>query len=111
MGVRSLHCKVHLVVQINNKSSSMMSQRQATLQQLSMSTYDKLYNDAQVHEDRLQSKKQQLGCNSDPDVTAVQHRASADPRLACSTDSTSSRMPAGDRLYAYQLKKQVRPFQ
>ena len=91
-----------------------MSQRQAALQRLSMSTYDKLYHDAQVHEDRLQTKKQQLGCSSASDGTCLQTtRSSANGKLRstlCSTfslDSDSPRMAAGDRLYAYHLKKQV----
>ena len=108
MGTCSIRGHGSLVVQINNKSNTMMSQRQATLQQLSMSTYDKLYNDAQLQEDRLQIKKQQLGCNSDSDVAVVQHRASAHTgSLVCSMDSGSPRLPASDRLYAYELKKQV----
>lgn len=94
----------------------MMSQRQATLQRLCMSTYDKLYNDAQVHEDRLQTKRQQLGCSSDPDVSYIQRVGSVDsgklrPTLSStfSLDTANPRMAAGDRLYAYHLKKQVCP--
>lgn len=92
----------------------MMSERQAALQRLSMSTYDKLYNDAQVHEEKLQTKRQQLGCSSDPDVACVQRRGSANNGKLRATlssifslDGSAPRMAAGDRLQAYQLKKQV----
>lgn len=92
----------------------MMSQRHAALQRLSMSTYDKLYRDAQVHEDRLQTKKQQLGCSSDPGV--AYHRSAINSSngklrpMLCSSmslDAEQPRMAAGDRLYTYHLKKQV----
>jgi hypothetical protein len=101
-------------VQINNKSKTMMSHRQAALQRLSMSTYDKLYNDAHAHKEKLQAKKQQLECSSDSDKASHQQRGSTGhvepwqlPSTMFSHDAGSPRMRAGDRLYAYQLKKEV----
>jgi hypothetical protein len=103
-------------MQINNRSSSMMSHKHALLQQQNVSAHESLYRDAQLRADKLETKKREVySCDS-----SLQHFGNCVARSGLKERPVSSctashdiksaqSMPAGDRLYAYHLKKEVQP--
>lgn len=92
----------------------MMNHRHSLLQRQNVSAHENLYRDAQARADKLESKKREVYCS---DQSMQLHRSSTSgsgvkprpPPSCVSLDLTSAcSMPAGDRLYAYHLKKEVR---
>lgn len=105
------------LLQINGRSSDMMSQRQEVLKQLRISPYEKLYQDAEVRRRKMEQKEASED-HLAPSTRPLPRPGSARP-LSCSASRVPSEssfdlhsmcsLPASDRLHAYHLRKEVGP--